>query len=26
MVPSGKSNSDVIVHPHLRPGGAKVVQ
>jgi acetolactate synthase I/II/III large subunit len=26
MVPSGKSNSDVIVHPHLRPGGEKVVQ
>jgi acetolactate synthase I/II/III large subunit len=26
MVPSGGSNSDVIVHPHLRPGGEKVVQ
>ncbi|HTW07555.1 MAG TPA: acetolactate synthase large subunit [Acidimicrobiales bacterium] len=28
MVPSGASNSDVIVHPHLRPGGGgeRVVQ
>ena len=26
MVPSGQSNSDVIVHPGLRPGGEKVVQ
>jgi acetolactate synthase I/II/III large subunit len=26
MVPSGQSNSDVIVHPTLRPGGEKVVQ
>ncbi len=26
MVPAGYSNSDVIVHPGLRPGGEKVVQ
>jgi acetolactate synthase-1/2/3 large subunit len=26
MVPAGKSNDDVIVHPSLRPGGEKVVQ
>jgi acetolactate synthase I/II/III large subunit len=26
MVPAGQSNSDVIVHPSLRPGGEKVVQ
>ncbi len=26
MVPAGQSNSDVIVHPGLRPGGEKVVQ
>ncbi len=26
MVPAGASNSDVIVHPALRPGGEKVVQ
>ncbi len=26
MVPSGASNSNVIVHPDLRPGGEKVVQ
>ena len=26
MVASGASNSDVIVHPSLRPGGEKVVQ
>jgi acetolactate synthase-1/2/3 large subunit len=26
MVPAGLSNSDVIVHPGLRPGGEKVVQ
>ncbi len=26
MVPAGQSNSDVIVHPTLRPGGEKVVQ
>ena len=26
MVPTAGSNSDVIVHPHLRPGGEKVVQ
>jgi acetolactate synthase-1/2/3 large subunit len=26
MVPSGASNSDVLVHPALRPGGEKVVQ
>ncbi len=26
MVPAGASNSDVIVHPGLRPGGEKVVQ
>jgi acetolactate synthase-1/2/3 large subunit len=26
MVAAGASNSDVIVHPSLRPGGEKVVQ
>jgi acetolactate synthase-1/2/3 large subunit len=26
MVPAGASNSDVVVHPALRPGGEKVVQ
>ncbi len=26
MVPAGQSNSDVIVHPGLRPGGERVVQ
>jgi acetolactate synthase I/II/III large subunit len=26
MVPVGQSNSDIIVHPGLRPGGEKVVQ
>jgi acetolactate synthase-1/2/3 large subunit len=26
MVPAGASNSDVIVHPSLRPGGERVVQ
>ncbi len=26
MVPAGHSNSDIIVHPSLRPGGEKVVQ
>ena len=26
MVPSAGSNSDVILHPHLRPGGERVVQ
>ncbi len=26
MVPAGASNSDVIVHPGLRPGGERVVQ
>jgi len=26
MVPAGRSNSEVIVHPSLRPGGERVVQ
>jgi len=26
MVPAGASNSDVVVHPALRPGGERVVQ
>jgi len=26
MVPTGRSNSEVIVHPSLRPGGERVVQ
>ncbi|MGH9104387.1 MAG: thiamine pyrophosphate-dependent enzyme, partial [Acidimicrobiales bacterium] len=26
MVPAGRSNDEVIVHPSLRPGGERVVQ